>query len=120
MVAELASDGGRIADGIVSRDLRRPAGGEKQSREDAQERGFSCAIRAEQRHGFAVFYLKADIPQRGRSLGRERLKEGAPARVDRREKLVQGVDGDGVVGHSRVYNVSAARKQCGEHEGIQR
>ena len=52
VIAELASNGARIENGIVPGDLRATAGGEKQRGENAEERGFARAVCAEQRQRF--------------------------------------------------------------------
>jgi hypothetical protein len=60
VIAELASNGARIENGIVPGDLRPAAGGEKQRGENAEERGFARAVCAEQRQRFARTHFEGN------------------------------------------------------------
>ena len=53
VIAELASNGARIENDIMSGDLRAAAGGKQERGENAEERGFARAVCAEQRQRFA-------------------------------------------------------------------
>ena len=95
VIAELAANGTRIENGIVPRDLHASAGGQQQRGENAEECGFSCAICAEQRQGFARTHFERNSGESGDGGLLERLQKRAPAAASGRKRLQKGVDKDG-------------------------
>jgi len=112
VVAELPADRGGFAHRIESRNTRDAATWKKKSGQDAQERGFSGAIRSEQRHGFTLLDLQGNAAKRGHRRCDEGLNKGAPAGEGGGKRFFERVGGDGRFEHYRGYSVSLARKQC--------
>lgn len=94
VVAELATNGAGILRGVVAGDESASVRGQQEGRKDFQKRGLAGAIRAEERHGFAIANGKTDARERHGSGAFEGLKKGSPAAARGREKFFEMFDAD--------------------------
>jgi hypothetical protein len=111
VIAELAANGARIENGIVAGDLGAAGGGQQQRGENAEERGFTGAIRAKQGQGFAGTQFERNPCQSDDARFFERLEKSSPAAAGGRKKLLESGNAYRGFRHEETYSVSAARRQ---------
>ena len=79
VVTELAANGAGIANSIVARDLCAALRGQKERRKNAEQRGFACAICAEQGESFARPHFERKSGESHDRWFFEWLQKGTPA-----------------------------------------
>jgi hypothetical protein len=79
MIAKLATNGARVENGIVPRDLSATLRRKKQCGENTEERGFARAICTKQRQSFAGTHFERHPIQSDYGGLFERLQKGAPS-----------------------------------------
>jgi len=99
VIAQLAADGAGGFCGVMAGDARVALGGKQEGGEDFQQRGFACAVGAQQGHGFAIANLQGDSRESQGGGGFKGLQEGAPAAARRGKIFFEVFDTDGRFGH---------------------
>src|SRR5580704_3454721 len=89
VIAELAANGARIENGIVPCDLCAASSREQQRGQNAEESGFTGAICAQQRQGFAGTHFERNPGEGGDRRLFERLQKGTPAAAGGRKRLLE-------------------------------
>jgi hypothetical protein len=111
MVTELTANCARIEHSVVSGDLRAALRGKKERGENAQQRGFPCAICAKQGQRFAGAQFERNTSE-GRDRGPfKRLKKRPPTATRGWKRFLKIFNANRGFGHNKTYNVSAARRQ---------
>ena len=106
MITELTANGAWVENGIVPCNLRAALSGQEQRGENAEQRGFAGAIRAEQRECFARTHFERD-PREGHDTRLfERLEKGAPAAAGGGKRLFEVRNADRRFVHGEAYSVS--------------
>lgn len=117
MVAELAANGARVENGIVSRDLRMAPRGKEQRGKNLEKRGFACAICSQQRQSFTGTHFEGNSGERDNGRLFKRLQEGAPAAACGGKRLLQGCNVNRGFRHDETYSVSAILRQSAGGKG---
>ena len=99
VVSDLKPDFRGFPGHIEAADLRAPARGKQQRRQDSQERGFSRAIGSDQSQDFALLDFKGNSAQRGHGQPRHRMQQRPPSAGGGREILFNIFDTEGEVFH---------------------
>jgi hypothetical protein len=108
VIAKLATNGARIENGVVACDSRVAGGGQQQGGENAKERGFTGAICAKQRQGFAGSQFERNAGKSSDAWLLERLEKRSPAAAGGRKKFFESGNANRGFGHDETYSVSAA------------
>lgn len=99
VVAEARTGAGGIADNIGAADFGTAARGQDQRCQDAQERGFTRAIRANECDRFGWFNDERNSRESAKRGASKRLREGAPSGTRGREVFFEIFDENGVRSH---------------------
>lgn len=116
MVTELAANGARVENGVVSRDFRAALGGQEQRGENPQQRGFTGAIRAQQCKRFAGTHFERNSGKGDDARLFEWLQKSPPAAACGGEEFFDGCNANRGLRHDGVYSVSVARRQSAREE----
>jgi len=111
VIAELATNGPRIENGVVTRDLRAACGGKQQRSENTKECGFTGAICAKQRQGFAGAQFEGNTSEGDDARLLERLEKSSPATAGGRKKFFESSNAYRSFGHDETYSVSLVLRQ---------
>jgi hypothetical protein len=106
MVTELAANGARIENGIVSRDLRAAFCRQKKRSENPQERGFAGAVGTQQRQRFAWTHFERHASKGDDARLFEWLQKCAPAAARGRKRLLEISNVNRGFRHHETYSVS--------------
>lgn len=88
-MAEMPTDGGRVAHGVVAGEERRTASRNQKGGKDAKKGSLSGAVGAEESDRLALRNFKRNSPEGGTSGSGEGLKEGAPAAGGRGKRFLE-------------------------------
>jgi len=117
MIADLAADGARVENGIVSGDLRMAMRGKKQRGENFEEGRFSRAVCTQERQRFAGANLEGNSGERDHGRFFKWLQESAPAAARGRKQFFEGCNSNRGFRHDKTYSVSVARRQSVARNG---
>lgn len=110
--SEIAADRTRVAGNIVAGDFGGALCGKKQRRQDAEQRGFAGAIRAEQSNGFSLRGFQGHTRQGRYGELFEGLEQHPPAGPRRGKGLLEGANKNGRFGHREVIACIRATDNC--------
>ena len=113
VVTEAAADIARFANRVVSCDTRAAVRRHEKRGKNPQKRGFAGAVRAQDRHRFALADFERHTGQRHGRRFFEWLEKSAPATARRGKHLLKRFDSDRGFGHQKTYSLSAVRRQSG-------
>jgi hypothetical protein len=116
VIAELATNGTRIENGVVACNLRAAGGGQQQRCENAEERGLPRAICAKKRQGFAGTQIEGNTGEGRDARLLERLEKSSPAAAGGREKFFESGNAYRSFGHGETYSVSLVLRQSARRQ----
>ncbi len=118
MIAQAPANLARLLDGVVSRDARVAASGDKKRCKNAEECGLASAVGAENRQRLSFLNFKRHSGQcHGRGLVKW-LEKSAPTAARGGERFRESFDSDRGFGHQEPYSLSAVRRQSGLCFGV--
>ena len=118
MITQVPANIARLVDGVVSRDARVAASGDKKRCKNSQKCRFACSVGAQERQRLSFANFERHTGQRDRRGLLEWLEKSAPTAARGGERFRESFDSDRGFGHQEPYSLSAVRRQSGLCFGV--